>query len=852
VLRCPLDVAATGGVGERFGDVLRRRRLEAGLSQEELAERARLSARGISDLERGARKTPQHETVRRLGRALGLAPPATREFEAAARGYALPAAPAAPAVQAAVGAPGAESALPMRLTPLIGRERELSHVQSLLESGRRLVTLTGPGGAGKTSLALEVARALELRRVYADGVVLLELAALADAALLPQTVAAGLGVPERAGQAVHHTLIHALRGKRQLLVLDNCEHVVEEVARLVGALLPSCEGLHVLTTSRESLAAAGETVFRVPLLAVPPEERVLPAQLDAYPAARLFLEHAARRGMAPAAVGAGGAGAAMSPAHARAVAQICRQLDGLPLAIELAAARVGALGAVTLAARLEERFRVLDGGNRTGPPRHQTLRATVDWSHELLSEPERTLFRRLAVFAGGFTLDAAEHVCGDGLDTIGLVARLVEKSLVVAEETQAGAILWHGDDAAPGGAEAEEGVRYRLLETLRVYARELLDARGETDAVAARHAAYYLDVEPALAGASRDRLKRGLPTAGVDPHTRARLWREIGNLRVALRWALDHGGAERGLLLALGPLWPVWSYGGHYGEARRWVDALLAASPTLPEWLRAAAHATAGLCAQFMGDEAEARARLETSVALSRQAGQTRVDALSALGMARWLEGDDTGAAAAIEEGLAGAEAAGDSVAASRALRDLSYVARTQLDYGRARVLLECSMDALQGEEAQYPGHVVRSLACLGRIASLEGQTEEAGARLSAALAAAVEHRALHLVADCLEWLAPVLAAQGSPREAAQLLGAAEAGRRVTDRQRYRRDEQLYQQDVAAIRTRLSEQEFHAVWAEGERMSLHEAVARALDVGGVPGGSLLPLIDGGISRPMDT
>ena len=476
------------GGGERFGDVLRRRRLAAGLSQEELAERAGLSARGISDLERGARLTPQRATARLLARALGLEPGAAREFEAAARG--VSGGPDAPTVSTA-------STLPAPLTPLIGREREVSEVGTLLRQGRRLVTVTGPGGVGKTSIALEVACSLGTPAVYPDGVYIVPLGPLADAALVPFTLAAVLGVPERAGQSLDVTLDRALREKRLLLVLDNCEHVIEEAARLAGTLLTAGEHLHILATSREPLGVGGETVYRVPPLASPTEDRVLPAQLEDYPATRLFLERAARRGGTP--VGTSGGTGAMTQAQAQAVAHICRRVDGLPLAIELAAARVGALGPANLAARLEKSFQLLAGGNRTAAARHQTLRATVDWSHDLLSEWERKLFRRLAVFAGGFTLEAAEQVCGDGLDVATLLAQLVDKSLVVAEAVQS-----DGDGGSPAnnmGETGDGGVRYQMLETLRAYARERLEESGEALEIAARHAGFYLAIEPALAGA---------------------------------------------------------------------------------------------------------------------------------------------------------------------------------------------------------------------------------------------------------------------------------------------------------------------------------------------------------------
>src|SRR5215211_672174 len=349
--------------------------------------------------------------------------------------------------------------LPLARTTFVGRERETLEVKRLLAM-TRLLTLTGSGGCGKTRLALEVAR--DLVGAYPEGVWLVDLAPLSEAELVPQAVAQALGVREQPGRPLVQTLKDTLRSRKMLLVVDNCEHLVEAVVGVVDSLLDSCPGLRVLATSRETLSAAGEVAWVVPSLTVPDSGQASTAEkLEGYESVRLFIERARQRD--PSFV--------LTPRNGPAVAQVCRRLEGIPLSIELAAARIGVLSVERIAERLDDSLRLLTAGGRTALPRHRTLRATLDWSHELLSEPERKLLRQLSVFAGGLTLEAAEVVCsGDGieqLDVLDLLSKLVDKSLVVAE-------------ASPG----EEGaLRYRMLEPLRQYSQERLEERGETQRV---------------------------------------------------------------------------------------------------------------------------------------------------------------------------------------------------------------------------------------------------------------------------------------------------------------------------------------------------------------------------------
>lgn len=407
--------------------------------------------------------------------------------------------------------------LPAQLTSFVGREAAIVHVRGLLAGGggARLVTLIGAGGAGKTRLALQVAA--DLLDEYPDGVWLAELAALADPALVPHAVAAAVGVHEQADRTLMATLQEALRPRQLLLVLDNCEHLVTACAAVAEALLRSCPHLRILATSRELIGIGGEIAWRVPSLDLPEAGPSLALdQVARAEAVRLFVERAA----------AARPGFALTAENAPAVLQICQRLDGMPLAIELAAARMRVMSAQQIAARLDDRFRLLTGGSRVALPRQQTLRGALDWSHALLAAEEQVLFRRLAVFAGGWSLDAAEAVCAAGGitagDVVDLLGRLVDKSLVWVDEQ-------------------EEGPRYRLLETIREYAAEKLEAAGEAVAVRARHYDWCL----ALAERAQPHL-----TGAEQATWLGRLEREHDNLRTALRWALDRQETAKGLQLA--------------------------------------------------------------------------------------------------------------------------------------------------------------------------------------------------------------------------------------------------------------------------------------------------------------
>ena len=431
--------------------------------------------------------------------------------------------------------------LPVQLTSFIGREREIEEVKKLLSSSR-LVTLTGSGGCGKTRLSLQAAA--ELIEEYPEGLWLVELASLTDPGLVPQTLASVLGMREVPGRPLLETLSDYLKARNLLLVLDNCEHLVEACAELASSLLGACPNLKILATSREGLGVAGETTWNVPSLSMPEPQRLPPMEsLSQYEAVRLFIERA--ESVQP--------GFEVTDQNAPAVAQICHRLDGIPLAIELAAARVRVLSVEQINARLEDRFRLLTGGSRIAMPRQRTLRGAVEWSYELLSEPEHLLFNRLSVFTGGFILEAVETVCaGEGVgadEVLDLLSLLVDKSLVMVGE----------------GVEGE--VRYRLLETLRQYGRERLAAIGEADETLRRHAAFFF----ALAEEAGQVQSQTIALGPQEAAWLDRLEQEHDNLRAALGWCVESGEAETGLRLGEG----IFFSGGHVVTSGRGVSGYL-------------------------------------------------------------------------------------------------------------------------------------------------------------------------------------------------------------------------------------------------------------------------------------
>jgi predicted ATPase/DNA-binding SARP family transcriptional activator len=738
-----------------------------------------------------------------------------------------------------------KSNLPVALTNLIGREREQAAVQALVASSR-LLTLVGAGGVGKTRLALAVAD--ELVDQEPDGMWLVELAPLADPALVPGAVAQALALREEPGRPILATLIDHLKDKRLLLVLDNCEHLVAACAALCAATLRSCPGLRILVTSREALGVAGEILWPVPPLTQPAAgAEARPEELGQVAAVALFVVRA--QAVRP--------GFALTAANAGTVAQICRRLDGLPLAIELAAARLQALAIEEMAARLDNRFRLLRRGDRTALPRHQSLQAVLDWSWDLLGAQEQALLRRLAVFAGGCTLSAAETVCADEAleadELLELLAGLVGKSLV-------------------GLHEAEHGARYGLLETVRQYAAMRLLDVGEDAAVRRRHLIWCV----ALAGEAASRL--GGPDEG---HWLDRLEPEHDNLRTALDWSLAVREHEEGMRLAAA-LGEFWRRRGHLSEGRRHLEALLEVGRDVSLPTRARALHGAGILAYEQGDYAQARERYEEALEHYRARGDGRNIAavLSSLGSVARAACDGRSARSCFEESLALFRELGDTGGAGRALGNLGSLALQDGDYGEARARFEECL-ALFRQCSDQRGLAI-AVNNLGLVAFAQGDLAQAcvwleeslllaraqGSPLAIALATsnlgevvaaqgdAARARAYHVesltlwhrlgtkgrIAGSLEGLARLSALEHAVHDdeevllAARLCGAAEALRDAVGAPLAPVDRAVYDQMVTALRAAIGKEQCAAAMAKGRAMPLDEILSQAIHAAD-PGGN---------------
>jgi predicted ATPase/DNA-binding SARP family transcriptional activator/DNA-binding CsgD family transcriptional regulator len=742
-----------------------------------------------------------------LGRELDAEPGAEtrRLYEEILAGRTLTAVeppPAGPPPAELAGAAGRHN-LPRALTSFVGREREVVEVERLLGAAR-LLTLTGVGGSGKTRLALEVARGLV--GACPEGAWLVELAPLSEGALVPQAVAEALGVREQPNRPLISTLVNVLGEQKVLLVLDNCEHLIGAAAHLAEALLGSCPRLKILATSREVLGAAGEVSWLAPPLSGPdPQQRPTVETLEGYESVRLFVERARYRD--PSFV--------LTPRNARAVAQICRRLNGIPLAIELAAARVGVLSVEQIATRLGDSLRLLTAGSRTATPRHRTLRATLDWSYELLSEPERKLFGRLSAFAGGWTLEAAEVVgAKNGIeegDVLDLLSRLVDKSLVVS-------------GASP---EAGGGPRYRMLEPVRQYAQEKLEASGEAATIRQRHTEHYLELaetaEPELSGRNQ-------------PEWLYRLETEHDNLRAALGWSLQQPEVEPALRLAAA-LAMFWHTHGHLSEGRAWLERAISASSTAAPRTRAKALNGAGWIAMFQGEYEAARALFEKALALFRELKDEDgiVTSITNLGLVAVLgERQDIPVPTLLEE----ATRLRPKVTNPRTVANLlilsGLVAFAQGDAGRAWTLHEESLKI--SREIGDAGCTIVCLTNLGLMAVGRADHARATALLGESLRLGRKSEDKMPLQYALFGLAGVAAYQGQPVRAARLWGASEAvreaaGLHLTALARFGTN---YDDLLAATRARIDEAAFATEWAAGRAMAQEDAIEYALGTEGEP------------------
>jgi non-specific serine/threonine protein kinase len=758
------------------------------------------------------------------------------------------------------------------LTSFIGREREIAEVGALLDR-QRLVTLVGAPGVGKTRLSLQIAA--NKLEAFSDGVWLVELAPLADPALVPQSVAGVLGVPEQPGRTLAAILAEWLRSRHLLLLLDNCEHLITDVATLADALLQTCPALHLLATSREPLAVEGEVTWRVPSLtvhggtggAIDGEDAVRPE------AVRLFVERA--QAVAPR--------FALTKHTAPTVAQICARLDGVPLAIELAAARVRTLSVEQIATRLGDRFRLLTGGRRTDLPRQQTLRGAVDWSYELLAEPERALLRRLGVFAGGFTLEAAEQVGGlqqptdtgtadDSADaTLDLLTALADKSLIQVE---------HGDDGAR---------RYSLLETLREYGLEKLDEHGELEASRDRHRDYFLTFAEEVAPVLNER---------ADCALLSRLEWEHDNLRAALGWCLDESTARdqkpAGAALAVrlaAAIWRFWWLHGYLAEGSRWLARALAGPPSdsSPAGVSARATALLGVAnlSAYQGDYRAAVTFMTENLSFCREAGYDRgvIFALQRLGFYLTHLGEGERGVRLCEESVALARQMGHPATLAAALHSSAIVANYVGRYEQSVILSEEAVDLLrdlgnvtviayalrtQSLASAQLGDLTRAVVLaedglrisqevgdtrgigesykdLGRLALLTGDVDRAGELLRLSISIAQQLGERWLTARCLYILGGVEIVRGtrspggdvaSPSrtdgahgrflDATRLFAAADLLREqdglILPPDVYR----TYDRDVALLREHLGEVAFSQARAEGRTLSFEQAIESAL------------------------
>jgi predicted ATPase/class 3 adenylate cyclase len=674
--------------------------------------------------------------------------------------------------------------LPRQLTSFVGRERELHEAKRILGS-TPLLTLTGPGGVGKTRFAIELAS--ELLTEYRDGAWIVELGSVPDPAVIDNVLSATLSVPEQASRPQLDAVADHLRSRQALLIFDDCERVLTAAADAADTILRSAPGVRIIATSREPLGITGESLFPVPSLGAPAADKSSGGDVLAqYDACRLFVERCV----------AAQPSFTVTDVNIGTIARICRRLDGIPLALELAAARVRALPVEQIAARLDDRFQLLTGGNRNALPRHQTLRATMDWSYELLTETERAVLRRLSVFAGGCSLEAAEAICAgepvEVLDVLDVLTRLVDRSLVTAEPT------------------ASES-RFGLLETVREYAIERLVAEDEPEPARRRHRDWYLQ----LVEEARPAFFQG-PEPG---HWLERLDREHDNLRVALGWSEGtEGEVDKGLRLATG-LWRLWEIRGYLQEGRDWLDRFLGSSAGQVSIQRADALTGAGILALMQGDYPAALRLHEESLALQRvlgdevavsyalnnlantamQQGQYsrarelyeetlqinerigyvhgRAFTLGHLASALALEGDYDRARLLFEQSVEAFRQHGDRWGEAIALGNFAQIASRKGDHATARAMAENAVELSQ-EMGDARG-IARAIANLGDVAASEGDLVAARSLYLECLRIRYSLGDLPGLATALEKLAWALTTE-EPTLAARLVGAAEGVRAST------------------------------------------------------------------------
>lgn len=728
------------------------------------------------------------------------------------------------------------SNLPRPATSFIGREQELPEVASLI-STRRLVTLTGPGGVGKTRLALEVVN--RMAGGFGDGIYWVELASVRDPLNVAPAIAAALDVEEQAGEALDETLRRHLQHKDTLLLLDNCEHLAAAVSMLARDLLAGCPRLHIFATSREPLRLSKEARYSLSPLPLPPPDIGLSVERIAdFAAVQLFVARAT----------AARDSFHLTVENVAAVHYICTQLDGLPLALELAAARVQLMTAIQITAQLAERFRLLTNRHRDVDPRHQTLTALLDWSYGLLTAEEQAVFRTLAIFSGGFTLEAvAAAMNATPLDVLDLLSELLNKSLIQPAAARPAA---EATDAPP---------RFTMLETVREYALLKLREAGEEQAARQAHAAYYRQlaeqVAPELAGSQQSVWL-------------ARLEQDYPNLSAAVGWSLKHEDDAAAALQISGGLWRFWQAHGPVSETRQWLDRALARSTTATPALTAEAMDTAGRLAYLQADFPAARQHLEAALALHRELADERgsASALNNLGAVAAAQGDYQFARQSYEQGLTVMRRLNNKVGVGISLHNLGLVTASLGDYRAARALFEQALAVRR--ELGNDLAIALTLTALGDTAYDQDDYATAAAfyqeaftlfqaggdkwqlsytltnmgKIATALgdydrALLLHRQGLQLheemgdqlgVINFIEGMALLAQAKQQPERATRLWGAASALREAIKSAMFASDRPRHERSIAHLRSALGNAAFARAWVAGQIMNMEQAVAYAL------------------------